>query len=63
VNGAQLILGDAIRPPEIVGLRNRARIFRRGPLSETAEYTINLFLRKYPIRSHSILLRSQSSLP
>jgi hypothetical protein len=52
VDGSELILGDAIRPAEIVGKSAFGGIFLFALVAEVAKYAINLLLGENAVRCH-----------
>jgi hypothetical protein len=51
VNGTELILGDPVRTPEIIDLRDRRRVARSSHLMSGAERIVNFVLRKDAIHT------------
>ena len=43
---AELIFGDPVGPPEVVGLGSPRRVFIQDAVAQVAEYAIDFLLRK-----------------
>lgn len=56
MDGAQLILGDPVRPPEVVGDRPLGRVILVLPVAAAAEYGVDLFLAENSVNGNRALL-------